>query len=510
MIDLKKIKYHLLGSFRYKKLGNKYLLTNEWGDWVFLSAVNFQRFLYGEIGKDSALYKELEEKNFVKNGLVSHSEGAKRPKNLGDSSPSAQNDNRGMAQNNSLLRLHQKCGDMTSSLWQGPSLHIMVLTLRCNHRCIYCQAIPENVAQKEYDMSLYVAKKTVDFIFRSPSPAITIEFQGGEPLLNWPILKHTVLYANALNKTKNKNLKISLVSNLAAMDDAKLNFLLKNRVNICTSFDGPEKVHNKNRVYLGGNSYKTVVEKIKKINAALKKMDAKKRIDFHALMTTTKFSLPFYKEIIDEYVKLGFNGIFLRPLSYLGLSYEAKKRIGYNAEEFIKFYKKSLDYILKLNKKGKFFSERNATMIFKKILEGKDANYAELRSPCGAVSGQIAYNYDGKIFTCDEGRMAYRMGHNDFYLGDIQDNDYRGVVDNPTLKTLILGSCLDNIADCDACVYKPYCGTCPILNYINYKTLFPVMSRTDKCKINKAIFNYLFEKIGQGKYKAIFEQWLKQ
>lgn len=72
------------------------------------------------------------------------------------------------------------------------------------------------------------------------------------------------------------------------------------------------------------------------------------------------------------------------------------KKLWYSWEEFIEFYKKSMDYILELNKKWVEFRENLSTMYLSKILTDKDPNYLDERSPCGACIWQIAYNYDGK------------------------------------------------------------------------------------------------------------------
>lgn len=481
-----KINSKRLGDFRFKKIGKDYLITNDIGNWQYLSAENFKRFLNAKISQKEKIYQELSEKGFID----------LNKKNLSGLSAQYLNLNR--------------------SVFGGPTLFIMVLTLRCNHRCLYCQITPEGEKAKGVDMTESIAKKAIDLIFRAPSKFISIEFQGGEPILNWPVLKFIVKYAKEVNKEKNKNLNISLVSNLTLLDDKKLKFLLNEDVHLSCSFDGPAKVHNKNRIILNKekNSYKIVVGKIKKIQKAIKLKRVKSKNKFvdnlNAILTISKFSLPYYKEIIDEYIKMGFDNIFIRPLSPFGLQRQTLNIISYQAEEFIDFYKKSMDYILELNPRGRFFVERTAYYALEKILKNKDPNYLELRSPCGAGIGQMAFNYDGGIFTCDEGRMAARMGYENFKLGEVESNNYNQLIDNETTKTMCLASCLDNQFSCLNCAYKPYCGICPVANFIEYGTIFPQISNTDKCKINKAMFDYLFLKMRNKKYKAIFENWLNK
>ena len=363
-------------------------------------------------------------------------------------------------------------------------------------------------------MSKKTAKQAVELAFETPSQFIRIEFQGGEPLLNWPVLKFIVEYAKRINKAKNKNLEISLVSNLVLMDKKKLGFLIKEEVQISCSLDGPNKIHDKNRIYLKGkSSHKVVSQKIKeikKIKKIVEKTRETKSSDyFSAILTVSKFSLPFSKEIIDEYIKNGFQSIFIRPLSPFGLEKKTVDLISYSAEDFIDFYKKSMDYILKINKNGQRFIEVSACYILTKIVQGSDPNYLEMKSPCGAAIGQLAFNYNGEIYSCDEGRMASRMGFENFKLGKLGKNKLKDIIDNETVKTLCISSCLDSQVACQNCAYKAYCGTCPVANFLEYSNIFPQISGTDRCKINKAMFDYFFTKIKNRQNKAIFESWIK-
>ena len=461
--------------FRFKKFGQKYLLTNDIGHYIFLTPAQFRDFLSGILNYKSAIYQELEEKGFIKDNFNS---------------------------DQAISRYRHR----DSNLFYGTTLHIIVVTLGCNFRCIYCQASSRPVEEKGYDMDLNTAKRVVDFIFKSPSPSITIEFQGGEPLVNWPVVKFIVEYARKKNETEKKQLLLSLVSNFSLMSEEKLKFLIKNKVSLCTSLDGPEKIHNKNRPWPEGKSYQITtlwIEKIKKLEKEREKK-GEKMYHLNALLTVSKNSLPFPKEIVDEYLKWGFDGMHLRPLSYLGLAKNFKEKVGYSIEEFMKFWKRAVDYIIRINLNGKLFLERGTGIMLQKILTETDSGYTDLRSPCGAVIGQMVYNYNGKIYTCDEGRM---YPDDTFLLGDIKKGNYENLLSCNKTKAMITASTLDN-SPCDYCVYKPYCGVCPVLNYSIYGNLFPQLPNTDWCKRQREMFDYLFEKLQNKKIKKIFEEWV--
>ncbi len=401
----KQIEYQNLAPFYFKEFKGDYLLTNDIGDWLFLTNKEFKKFLTGDFKKDKTLGLKLREKNFLKKEL-------------------------------NLAETVKKYYWRNESLFLGPSLHIVIPTLRCNQKCVYCHASAQDISKKEFDMSLKTAKRVVDRIFESPTKDIVIEFQGGEPLLNWPVLKYIIEYSQKKAKAQKKLIWHKLVSNFSLMDKKKFKYLLDNKVGLAMSFDGPEKLHNSQRIFFGGNSYEIVVKWIKNFYKIYPELLKKKYIyRMSGVVTITKFSLPCHKEIIDEYSKLGFMDVYIRPMDPFGFSKKNWKRLGYGAEEYLNFYKKLLSYIIKLNLAGKKFREKTALVFLKKILTNEDPFHTEYRSPCGAVISQIAYNYNGDIYTCDEGRMVGMMGDENFKLGNIFENSYNDIIE--TLKGII-------------------------------------------------------------------------
>jgi His-Xaa-Ser system radical SAM maturase HxsB len=472
---LKKIDNEKVHLFRFKKLDKKhYLITSDVGEYAYLTERDFERFLSGKVRVGSSLYTELEEKGFIRNSL-------------------------------NFNKLIDQWKSRNLFLWSGPSLHIVVTTLRCDHRCVYCQTSSKHENEKKYDMSLKTAKNVVDCIFKTPNNSLNIEFQGGEPLLNWPVVKYVVEYARKKEKLLSKRLQISLVSNFSTLNKSKLDFLLKHKVLFCTSLDGPEEIHNFNRVFNCGNSYKNTMKWAKEIS----RRNKNKPSTIDALLTVTRKSLKYPKEIIDEYRKIGTRSVFVRPLTPLGMAKDTWSKIGYSTEEFLKFYEKALDYIVELNAKKPDFMENTAVVFAERIFMDISSNFMDLRSPCGAGIGQIAYNYDGKVFTCDEGRMLFEMGDPSFCIGDVSKNTYEEIINHPAVKCLATSSCLDLQTSCCDCAYKPYCGTCPILNYACENDLFGHMPQNLRCKINRGILDIIFKKIRNPKYYKVVLGWVK-
>lgn len=467
-----------VGDFRFRNLEDSVLLTNEVGEFCFVKDSQFKKFLYGATERIPSLkLGELKNKGFLRSNL-------------------------------NVPALIQKYITANKSVALGPSLHIVVLTRRCDHKCVYCQASARSLKNKGADMSLRVAERVVHTIFESASPDIRIEFQGGEPLLNFKAIKYIVESARRLNQGKNKGLLISLVTNLTYMDSEKLDFLLKNDVSICTSLDGPERIHNNSRVTPAKNSYKNTVKWIKEINKLIRKRSYPFKVE--ALTTITRSSLQHPREIIDEFVGLGFGSIDLRPVQPFGMNFNKWKLSNFPAEEFMKFYEKAFEYILKLNSRGKIFFERRALIFLTKILTGRDPNFLDLRSPCGAGIGQLAYDVNGDVYTCDEGRMFAALSKPDhsFRLGNVLRNSYGEIMQNDALQTLCFASCLNNLPLCNNCVYKPYCGICPLYNYAMTGDLF-MKGQNFRCKINQLTLDLLFRKLSNPQDKGIFLNWLK-
>ena len=452
-----------LVPFRMRMIGPDVLLTNPWGDWVFVTAQELDCLASGALKEGTELHAKLSERSFVRNRV--------------DASALA-------------TRIRER----KAFLDAGPNLHILIPTLRCNQTCTYCHASRADMSDTSTDMTIETANSVVDFIFESTSPRITIEFQGGEPLANFPIVRHVIERAKEKNELEDKSLAFALVSNLSLLDDEKLDYLVENKVQICTSVDGPAVLHDKQRVLASGSAHAEVTRWIERINARYAQMGLDPVL-YHveALLTTTRASLAMAKEIVDTYVGLGCKALFLRQLDPFGFAAQTSKTVAYERAAFLDFYREAVGHILAFNQRGTFVLERYAAIFLTKILTGSDPNYLDIRSPCGAGIGQVAYNYDGKIFTCDEGRMLHQMGDSFFQIGRVGETRYRQVMLSESVRALTVASNLDAQPDCACCVYNPYCGVCPVHNYAIQGSIFGRMRESTWCAVHKGILDFLFE-----------------
>lgn len=459
----------MIGSFRFAPFREKMLLTNDAGRYAFLTREEFQLFVQDKLARDTGVYRMLEERHFCSDAP-------------------------------SEVYLQQSIGavrDNRAYLFGGTSLFIFVLTNRCNNCCVYCQA---NGCSETADMQSSTACKAVERMRSTPNKRVSIEFQGGEPLLNFPVLKETVRAAKEM--LTDKYVEFSLVSNLALMTDEIADYIAENHVSVSTSLDGPRPLHDRNRPYVnGGGSYEHMLRGIKMLR--------KRGVHVGAIETTTRYSLPFASEIIRTYLQLGFDTLFLRPLTRLGAASRRWEEIGYSPEEFLKFYREGMQEILTLNQSGIWVSECHASIFLKKLLEGYSVNYMELRSPCGAVIGQMAFTATGDVYTCDEGRMLAEMGDSSFKIGNVFDNGYDDWVSGSVCRAVCTASLLETLPGCCDCVYQPYCGVCPVVNYAQEGSMTSTYPGNDRCRIYRGMLDTLMGYLIEEKEDVlcIFKSW---
>jgi His-Xaa-Ser system radical SAM maturase HxsB len=468
-----------LAPVRFRRLGTNYLITNDVGAYAFLTPEQFEALLAGAIEPASELHAELRAKGFLlEPGVVEELEARYARRN--------------------------------AHLFASPLLHIVIATLRCNQKCVYCQAGRRNMKNVEFDMSLETAQKTVDVIFQSPSPSLTIEFQGGEPLANFDTVRYVIEYARKKNETAPRELYFTLVTNLSLMTDEILEFLLDEGVMICTSLDGPAELHDANRPMSGASSHELTVEWMKRINEAYNARGLDPELAFvNALVTVSKRTLKHGPEVVDEYVKHGLKVVHLRPIQPFGFADRTWLGQSYSAEAFTKFYIDVVNYIIELNRKGVEIMEKGAALFLTRMLTDDNPNYMDLRSPCGAGIGQLAYNHDGRVFTCDEARMVSAMGDDIFCIGNVHETNYEEIIRNEGVRTLCSASCLDGLPGCADCAYNPYCGVCPVYSYVTQGDIFGVQPLCTRCKIQMGVQDYLFGLLEQGgpETEALLRRW---
>lgn len=389
------------------------------------------------------------------------------------------------------------------------SLHMVVLTLRCNCMCSYCHASSKGLDEdnKRYDMSIETAQKTVDMIFESPSNYIKIEFQGGEPLLNWPVLKYIVMYAEGKNKQKNKNLSFVICTNLLSIDEEKLLFIKKHNIDISTSCDGPQYYHDKNRKSLiSASAYETFINNLH----LCKKFLGENAVS--ALLTVTKGNLYNLREVVDEYRNLGFKNVFIRALNPYGYAVDNKESLFYDVKDFIEEYKKALRYIIELNLKGIYFEESYATLLLQRILTPFSTGFVDLQSPCGAGISGVVYYYNGDVYPADEARMLATRGNKKFLMGNVKQDSFYDIFYGKVIKELVYKSCVESLPGCANCAFNIYCGADPIRYYVESESIVGKRYNSGFCEKNKAMIDEMIRYLSENEMQVmrVFWSWINK
>jgi len=467
--------------FNVRRFADFSFLSNDLGEIAFVDTADSRRLLAGEAPVDAAKVQELREKGFLAGGLT-HDAYADRYWNR------------------------------RAFLDSGPILHGFVLTERCNLGCQYCHSSVVGMERTDTDMSPAIAEKCVDFALQTTSPALTIEFQGGEPMANWPVLQHIVEYAKKANAAVHKSLSFTLVTNMTLMDEERLDYLIENRVQICTSIDGPADLHDRVRVIRkgGGSSFEHASRWVRRVNERYEQLGLDRNL-YHAeaLPTITRHSLSRWKDIIDTYVELGCRAVFLRILDPFGFAAMSNRTLGYTIDEYLEFYQHAFDYICALNAQGVQIMERLAAIMLSKMLAGYEPNYLDLRSPGGCVVGQLAYHPSGDIYSSDEGRMVAAMGDPFFRLGNVREITYPDLMAGETARALVLASANDQQPGCVSCAYKPFCGQQPEYNYVTQGSIQGRMLESTWCRKHMGVFDLLVRRLRAAgpEERAMFERW---
>jgi His-Xaa-Ser system radical SAM maturase HxsB len=432
-------------------------MTNDVGEHVVASRDELLAFNRRELPPVSKLYRELKSRHFL----------------FDDESRAA------------LDLLALKYRTRAAPIAELTGLHIFVVTLRCDHSCHYCQVSRQTEDKTAFDMSREHAEKALEIVFGSPSSAIKIEFQGGESLLNFELIKFIVERAEQINVTHSRDLQFVIASNLTHLDDEVLAFCKLHRIFLSTSLDGPEDLHNAHRPLKNGNSYRATVDGIQRIR------DAMNHHAVAALMTTTPASLPRVTDIIDEYVRRDFHTIFLRNLSPYGFAVRTSLVRRYDVDDWVDFYKRGLSHILAVNASGYFLREELTTIFLQKMFEPTGSRYVDLQSPAGVGIGALVYNYDGKIYASDEGRMLAEMGDLSFCLGSVDDESFESLMSNDTLLGILEDSMPESAPMCSDCAFLPYCGADPTFHQATQRDVLGHKGFSAFCAKQMAVLRHL-------------------
>ena len=467
--------YRLL-PLRFRRLpwdSSRVFVSSMSGDWVTVTYADLQRVVAGELDPDDTLAADLEARHLIQR----------------DSGRST------------FAPLLSQYRSRKAYLLDGPALHLFVVSLRCHHTCAYCQVSRRPTGDSAFDMSEATAAAAVDRLLEWPSRTLTVEFQGGEPLLRFDRVRFIVERIARLTRSPTRKIRFVLASTLHDLDDERLAFLKDHDFALSTSLDGPEALHNANRPTPGKDSYRRTVDGIDRARRALGD-DA-----VSALTTLTRRSLTMPREIIDEYRRIGLHDISLRPLSPYGFARSTAARSGYSIEAFLAFYREALDHLLEINERYDLH-ETYASLLLSQLLTPFSHGYVDLRSPTGAGLGAVVYDYDGSVYPSDEARMLAAMGDKGFAIGRV-DGRIDDWLSSPAMERILAAGVAESLPTCADCAFVPLCGADPIDHYARQGDVVGHRPSSDFCRKQTGLFDLLLQRweTGSDSDRAILERW---
>ena len=325
-----------------------------------------------------------------------------------------------------------------------PGLHIIEISKLCNLSCTYCAPATKRSSflNKEIDFNNNIFEKIAGFITANSGYSFCVEFQGGEPLINFKVIEYFVLKIKELSVPLNKKPTFRLVSNLLLLNNEIVEFLVRNNVEVNTSLDGPEHLHNKNRIASGKiNCYQKVIEGISRFK--------QHQINVGVLAVVTKDSLNIPEEIVDHFYSLSILKFVLNPVTQVGNASRNWNEIGIEPIEYSHFWKKLVIRCFEYHKKNIPVWDRTLQLLIEKIILVQNPGFVDLNSPCGCVHGQIAYDLQGNIYPCDEARF-----NNKVILGNVAYNTFYEITHSRETLQLIKASKI-NMQNCGNCPPAP-------------------------------------------------------
>lgn len=315
----------------------------------------------------------------------------------------------------------------------------------CNLRCGYCFASTGDFGETRGLMSFETGKKAIDFLIEKSEDRVELEvdFFGGEPLMNFDVVKQIVEYARQKEKEFGKKFKFTITTNGILLDDEKIDYINREMYNVVLSIDGRKEVNDNIRKRIDGTgSYNTILPKFKKL------VEGRKDKDYYVRGTFTKYNLDFSDDVYSLFEQ-GFDQISVEPVVA-----DPKEDYAITEKELpavFREYERLAEKILESDKKG----ERFNFFHFMVDLDQGPCAIKRLRG-CGCGNDYIAITPQGDIYPCHQfvGMPEYKMG-----------NLYEGTF-NEDIKKEFSNTHIYSKPECKNCWAKFYCsGGCNANNY---------------------------------------------
>ena len=307
----------------------------------------------------------------------------------------------------------------------------------CNLNCSYCFASQGKYHGERAVMSYEVGKRALDFLIENSGTRrnLEVDFFGGEPLMNFQVVKDLVAYARSIEKEKGKNFRFTLTTNGVLVDDDVIQWANRECSNVVLSLDGRKEIHDRFRVdYAGNGSWEKIVPKFQKF------VQARGGKDYYMRGTFTHANPDFLKDI-QTMLDLGFNELSMEPV--VCAADDPSALTEEDLPIVMEQYEKLADLMLQRDKEGRPFTFYHYMI----DLTGGPCIYKRI-SGCGSGTEYMAVTPWGDLYPCHQ-----FVGEERFCLGNI----WEGVTNREIQKEF---ACCNVYAhpECRDCWARLYCS----------------------------------------------------
>ncbi len=322
----------------------------------------------------------------------------------------------------------------TSGVVKALCLHV---AHTCNLNCEYCFASQGKYHGDRAVMSLEVGKRAMDFLIENSGTRhnLEVDFFGGEPLMNFDMLKELVAYCRSIEKEKGKNFRFTLTTNGLLIDDDVIDFANRECSNVVLSLDGRKEIHDRYRVdYVGNGSWERIVPKFQKL------VEARGGKDYYMRGTFTHANPDFLKDI-EQMLDLGFTELSMEPV--VCAPGDPSELTEEDLPIILDQYEKLAELMIKRDGEGRPFTFYHYMI----DLTGGPCIYKRI-SGCGSGTEYMAVTPWGDLYPCHQ-----FVGEEKFKLGDI----YNGVT-NTAIQDEFCACNVYARPECRDCWARLYCS----------------------------------------------------
>ena len=327
-------------------------------------------------------------------------------------------------------KLKQKTAGVVKAL----CLHI---AHTCNLNCSYCFASQGKYHGERAIMSFEVGKRALDFLVENSGTRhnLEVDFFGGEPLMNFQVVKDLVAYARSIEKEKNKNFRFTLTTNGVLVDDDVIEWANRECSNVVLSLDGRKEIHDRYRVDFPGNgSWEKIVPKFQKF------VEARGNKDYYMRGTFTHANPDFLKDI-QQMLDLGFTELSMEPV--VCASDDPSALTEEDLTIVMEQYEQLAQLMIQHDQEGKPFTFYHYMI----DLTGGPCIYKRI-SGCGSGTEYMAVTPWGDLYPCHQ-----FVGEEKFKLGNIWDG-----VTNHEIQSEFAACNVYAHPECRDCWARLYCS----------------------------------------------------